>query len=736
LTIVTWKTWSGRFRDWCKNPVAPNNRAAFAIAGEFLRAQAKNGKDLPRELGQDAVALYLLGEAYLAESRKGNDKPVQRKWAELAEHQFHWSKSRDKNFAPAYYGLAQALLRKDATSPKGDAGAIHRAREEMAEARRLGLAQARLTPKAEGWLLQRANQPDEAVKLYRQALKENPNDSEARKLLTDISKTRGAEAFKHNNFGEAEKQYRQALTDDPRDEKAAEMVAKSILHNQGYTGSRAQAIKPILDRFPDNGRIVTVYGVSLGNEGDPKAAVHEFDRARSLGTDPLTAVHPSDIKRIEAAAQPTWWDWFVGMMNFFVIFYAIVMALMAAGGLLLARMNKGRRAEQLLGERPTELVAQGQAVRTSHESLLTRLYGVALLLGLVFFYFSIPFVILGLLFLTLVAVILMFFLGRSYQGQDMAGSLMKAGGGGTWAVLQCLFARFADGSFGVHKTKDDCPRLYQVLEDVARRVNTDPVTDVYIHPRSEIGVHQEGRGPFGIFGIKRRVLTLGLSTMHFLTVSEFQSIMAHEYAHFSHSDTFYSRFIYQVSLSISRALQGMAKTGGWFTYVNPFYGFFYLYNKTYKMLSAGFSRSREYLADRMACSLYGSNTFASGLTKVCTDGTLFEMTIHHNIERMLDKKKAYINMYEEFRRYRDEQLDKTEREKLYKKLLDEKESLFASHPTFAERMDAIKPLPKALKTNENSALRLFENPAKIEEELTDFLTEVMSYVRKLRRARA
>ena len=114
---------------------------------------------------------------------------------------------------------------------------------------------------------------------------------------------------------------------------------------------------------------------------------------------------------------------------------------------------------------------------------------------------------------------------------------------------------------------------------------------------------------------------------HFLTIDELKAILAHEYAHFSHNDTLYNRFLAQVSLSIREARVGMAKAGGWVTLINPFYWCFYLYAKSYAMLSAGFSRSREYLADRMACCLFGADVFISARAKVITEGTLFEVLI-------------------------------------------------------------------------------------------------------------
>lgn len=281
------------------------------------------------------------------------------------------------------------------------------------------------------------------------------------------------------------------------------------------------------------------------------------------------------------------------------------------------------------------------------------------------------------------------------------------------------------------KTAEECPRLHQLLEEVARRVDTDPVHEVFLAPGSAIGVHQEGRGPFGVFGVKNRVLTLGLSTLRFLTVDELKAIMAHEYAHFSHKDTFYSRFIYQVGLSIHQAMDGMAGLGGVAHYVNPFYWFLFLYYKSYSVLSAGFSRSREFLADRMASSLYGSDVFTTPLTKVCTDGTLFEMTIYDNIAGLLKDGKAFVNMYESFRSFRDEHLGAADREELYKKLLDEKASLLADHPTFGERIAAVEALPRADKQDAAPALSLFDNADEIEKELTEFLTGYIEYMQHL-----
>jgi Zn-dependent protease with chaperone function len=190
----------------------------------------------------------------------------------------------------------------------------------------------------------------------------------------------------------------------------------------------------------------------------------------------------------------------------------------------------------------------------------------------------------------------------------------------------------------------------------------------------------------------------------------------------------YIRFIAQVSLAIARARQGMAQSGGWVTWINPFYWFFALYAKCYQLLSAGFSRSREFLADRMACCLYGSDVFQTALAKVVTDGTLFEITVYENVIDNLQKGKAFVNMYAAFRTFREEQLTMEERAKFNRKLLNEKPSLFAAHPTYAERVAAAEALPKAAGRDNAPAIALLDKPQEIEKVLTDFLTDYINHL--------
>ena len=151
-----------------------------------------------------------------------------------------------------------------------------------------------------------------------------------------------------------------------------------------------------------------------------------------------------------------------------------------------------------------------------------------------------------------------------------------------------------------------------------------------------------------------------MSTLHYLSVAELQSILAHEYAHFSHRDTFYHRFIYQVSLSIQEALAGMAQSGGNTIYVNPFFWFLYVYHLSVHVafvrvftLAGIPGRPHGRVSVRLRCLCQGAG-------QVSTDGTLFEIVIYNNIAKLLEQSQCFANMYVAFRSFRDEQMGTTE----------------------------------------------------------------------------
>ncbi len=694
MSAANWAQWS----QWLAPQITEQNLQklpAFNQARKFLRSQANSQGQLPRSLEGDPTAWLILGDSYFTDAGKGSQSPL----LGHAERAFRKSAELSPQSAIAHYLLGRVLIRLSIPDPgvKGES--------------------------------QRPN-----IELLREADKEL---KQAYSLDTSLPRMslhdQAMHAYWIEDYAAAEPLLQQFLKDNPDNLAMAKNLARSIVYNKQRNPPRAAEVKSLADRFPNDGVLASLSGYAFSLDGDKESAQKEYDRARSLGTDPARVLPAGAIPKPPPPVPPSehaksLFGRLALATLLFIAVYAVIMLTMSWIGLMLARRTRGAKAMDLLGSAPHELVANSRVIQTSQEAWLNRFYGFALFLGLVFFYAAFPFLIVGLVIMTLMILAFGLFLHRDPQLQEMHGDLIRASGGSTWSVIRSLFIGFGSGSFGIRKTEADCPRLFAAVKDVAERVDTDPVDEIWIAPGADISVHQEGRGPFGLFGSRRRVLTLGLCMMPYLTITELKSILAHEYAHFSHQDTMYNRFVAQVSLAIGKARQGMAETGGWVTWINPFYWFFFLYAKSYALLSSGFSRSREYLADRMACCLYGGDVFVTALQKAITEGSLFEITIYENIIRKLEKGKAYVNAYEEFRKFRNGGLTTEELEQFSRKIIQEKPSLFASHPTFAERVEAAKALPRSSKKDTVAARSLFEKPDEIEKELTDFLTGYVNYL--------
>ena len=683
FTEESWPVWRERLLSW-KGDRSRQTDNAFSAAREFMVEQALPDDKLPPWLAEDAVAWYLLGSARLRGTEQADG-------ASRAEAAFRQSLAIDASFARAHRNLAMSLAQQ-AMARSGQAGADASHDPRLAEAQR---------------------ELDEAARL-------EPD--------LPLDYVRGFMAWSKRDFVESERRFRAALSEQPTEVDLARMVARSISYQRHKPAGLnwADAVQPLVDRFPEDGDLRADYALALARDGRYLEASDEIGQARRRGADPAKMFGPAFVSGVRRAA----WPYLAARYALWgVAIYLGVLAFMAGFGVLLARSTRGARALKLLGDNPVEFVQSGQVMRSGGESLLARFYMLLLMAGLIFFYVTIPFLAVGMIVLTAGLLYGIFMLPRIPV--KLVVIILIVGLSMAWSIIKSIFARSGKGSFGLVKTDQDCPRLHATVRAVAERVATRPVDEIYLAPGSEIGVHQEGRGPFGIFGVKRRVLTLGVSTMRYLSVSELKAILAHEYAHFSHKDTFYSRFIHQVTLSIEQALTGMAQAAGKLNYVNPFYWALLWYYRAYSLLAAGFSRSREFLADRMAVSLYGKDAFIQGLTKVATEGTLFDKTMFQTLHGLLAEDKAFTNMYETFSAFRSDESSSKLRGEVQDEVTGQHSSLFASHPTFAERLEAVSAFPDVRQQETEPALTLFEEPEKVEQELTEFYTSFVAYIRQL-----
>src|SRR2546425_8822909 len=77
-----------------------------------------------------------------------------------------------------------------------------------------------------------------------------------------------------------------------------------------------------------------------------------------------------------------------------------------------------------------------------------------------------------------------------------------------------------------------------VLDEVAQRVGTRPVDNVYMTPGAQVAVMERGRSMLArARGRAERCLILGAAALEGMRLGPFKAILAHEYGHFSNRDT-------------------------------------------------------------------------------------------------------------------------------------------------------------------------------------------------------
>jgi Zn-dependent protease with chaperone function/Flp pilus assembly protein TadD len=537
---------------------------------------------------------------------------------------------------------------------------------------------------------------------------------QGRHISPDVSD--GLDALDQRQFDRADSAFRKALAIDPQNPLAARFLSRSIvskllarqpLPEASLADPAVEEITALSSRFPDDAEIQGALAVALHLNGRNVEAARALDRMQQLGLRPEKMLPPDGVRAIRDAAQTERATRLGTTIALATVGGAAawIVAMFAMGLVLAAAIPRVPPPE----EDPTGLARSGR------EIWLERFYLVVLSLGLLIFYASVPVVALGLLAVTLAIFALFLVIRIIHYG------VLHRGLWATWNVLRCALIGPRREVLGIEATPETHPKLFETNRAVADRLETRPVDTIYLTPSANISVYQKGAGPFGLLGKRQRVLEIGISTLPLLSREEFSSILAHEYGHFSHNDTFYSRFIFQVSASLATSLAVMNAAGGFLNYINPFYWFWWLYLRAYTLLSAGFSRSRESLADRRAAAAFGKSAFTSGLTKVSVDGVLFESTIYANVQHQLSQGRAFVNAFEAFRDSREDLAEP--RQLLMEQLQTSRPGWFDSHPTYAERIAAVETFPDSARPAQTGpAIELLSDPDAVEAELTQLLT--------------
>ena len=255
-------------------------------------------------------------------------------------------------------------------------------------------------------------------------------------------------------------------------------------------------------------------------------------------------------------------------------------------------------------------------------------------------------------------------------------------GAAVLALVKGIFSRFPE-TFpvaGEVLRPDDAPELWQELRRVADVVGTGTPDQVVVGIDDNFFV-TEHPVTVGSQTVQGKTLFVSLAMLKALSGPEAEAILAHEFAHFSGNDTYYSRRIGPLLNRFNHYLGALYQAG----LARPVFYFALMLRQLYEVSIQGHSRSREFRADAIAARTVSPQALGDALVR-----TMAYSSYRRGVEQELfdaqtahDRVEIGQRLAVGFRQFAHSFADADE--------LRESRTThpFDSHPTLEQRLQAV-----------------------------------------------
>ncbi len=488
----------------------------------------------------------------------------------------------------------------------------------------------------------------------------------------------------------------EAVAKQPKESYAHVVLAQAaIMGNDFPTLQRETQKLEVLAPREQQTQILRI--TVAASQGEWSTAFDALEKARQLG---LPANDYTQMKHEIESSMPFYLRWWKPTAAALGIWFGGFAVMLLIGAILSAiAMRAARKPPQLLAKNASGLSAG-----------LRRVYSAVLFLSCMFYYASIPIVILFVLALGGGLIYGIFALGRIPV--KLVIGIVIIVGVTVSSIVKSLFARRSDEDPGMKLDLTRHPRLRALLDDVAKRIGTRAVDNVYLTPGTEVAVMQRGKGK------RERCLILGIAALDGMMIRPLKAVLGHEYGHFSNRDTSGGAFALAVRSSLAATAYGLA-SGGAAAWYNPAWLFVNGFNRVFLRISEGASRLQEVLADRWAVFTYGADAFERGLRHVIERSVRFDAHVGATLKEVVNRKLPLANLYT----YQPSDGAKEDDvAKAVAAALSRKGSAYDSHPPAAERFALARALPQRSRRiepdDDSPAWSLFDNPLDLQQAMT------------------
>lgn len=321
---------------------------------------------------------------------------------------------------------------------------------------------------------------------------------------------------------------------------------------------------------------------------------------------------------------------------------------------------------------------------TPGEHRLRRIYRVVLNVAGVYYYLSLPIVV--VLVVAAAGGIVYGFLVAGWIPIKLLLLLVIGAIATIWSMGRSLFLKVKAEDPGRALGRDEAEGLWKLTGEVAAALNTRPVDEIRITPGTDLCVYERGTWREKMENKAARVLVIGAAVLNDFKQQDFRSVLAHEYGHFAHRDTAGGDVALRVRNDIMKFYLAMLQARQ-ATWLNIAFHFLRLYHFIFRRISHGATRLQEVLADRIAAQTYGPLAFEGGLRHAIRRSIEFDAHANREIKAAIDAKRPIQNLYQSV----GEKSDTVERE--FEQAMQRPTTDDDTHPAPQDRFRLIARIP-------------------------------------------
>ncbi len=325
-------------------------------------------------------------------------------------------------------------------------------------------------------------------------------------------------------------------------------------------------------------------------------------------------------------------------------------------------------------------------------------------------------------------------------------------------LIKFLFTKHVtDRSHLVEIKRTDEPKLFALVEEIVKEVNTDFPKKIYLSAEVNASVFYDSSF-WSMFLPIRKNLQIGLGLMNSITTDECKAILAHEFGHFSQRSMKVGSYVYNVNQIIYNMLfdnqsyqslvQAWASISGYLTFfvsiaVGIVQGIQKILRKMYEIVNVnylGLSREMEFHADAVAANIAGSKPMVNALLRLdLADNALNAvLSFYESKIKVAQKTENLFTQHQHVMAFLGKENDLGFENNLpkvdlqYTKRFNKSKLVitnqWASHPSIEDRVAELTKLGIDLGEHDNTlAIHLLQDPERTSAQLTAKIFSKVEY---------